>query len=160
MFLILKTLWVLYGKNTHEQIIIYGAVRERFLKMQLRSWECRLFVIELVKEAVLVTVLVEQTTSRQESKPGDLRLSSPMLVACLNSTWNTRKHWANTCWPEVLSATPYRNTTNSFLLKPLGNNQLLVSQVSSRLDDSIRLGCYLTTETFHFPLTPRMAKSD
>ena len=49
-------------------------------------------MIELVKEAVLVTVLVEQTTSRQESKPGDLRLSSPMLVACLNSTWNTRKH--------------------------------------------------------------------
>lgn len=89
MFLILKTLWVLYGKNTREQIIIYGAVRERFLKMQLRSWECRLFVIELVKEAVLVTALVEQTISRQESKPGDLRLSRPMLVACLNSTWNT-----------------------------------------------------------------------
>lgn len=97
MFLILKTLRVLCGKNTHEQIIIYWVVRERFLKMQLkkkkkmqlRSWECGLFVIELVKEAVLVIVLVEQTTSRQESKPGDLRLSCPMLVGCLNSTWNT-----------------------------------------------------------------------
>ena len=91
MFLILKTLWVLYGKNTHEQSMfiygaIYGAVGERFLKMQLRSWECGLFVIELVKEAVLVSVLVEQTPSRQESKPGDLRLSCPMLVACLNGT--------------------------------------------------------------------------
>lgn len=37
MFLILKTLRVLCGKNTHEQIIIYWVVRERFLKMQLKK---------------------------------------------------------------------------------------------------------------------------
>lgn len=83
-----KYTWTNHNLLGSQREILKNATQEK-KKMQLRSWECGLFVIELVKEAVLVIVLVEQTTSRQESKPGDLRLSCPMLVGCLNSTWNT-----------------------------------------------------------------------